>query len=41
MRAALAQAGQDGYAASFRDWHPAIHACAVAFRPVGKRNCTC
>ncbi|AOZ00520.1 IclR family transcriptional regulator [Cupriavidus sp. USMAHM13] len=38
MRVALAQAGQDGYAASFRDWHPAIHACAVAFRPVGEKE---
>ncbi|RZT41414.1 IclR family transcriptional regulator [Cupriavidus agavae] len=38
LRAALAEAGRDGYAASFRDWHPAIHACAVAFRPVGERD---
>lgn len=38
MRAALAQAERDGYAASFRDWHPAIHACAVAFKPVGEKD---
>ncbi|WP_019451171.1 IclR family transcriptional regulator [Cupriavidus sp. BIS7] len=38
MRAALAAAERDGYAASFRDWHPAIHACAVAFRPVGEKD---
>ncbi|SOZ35694.1 IclR family transcriptional regulator [Cupriavidus neocaledonicus] len=37
-RAALAEAQQRGYAASFRDWHPAIHACAVAFRPVGEKE---
>jgi len=38
MRAALAAAERDGYAASFRDWHPAIHACAVAYRPVGEKD---
>ncbi|GAA7762227.1 MAG: IclR family transcriptional regulator [Burkholderiaceae bacterium] len=37
-RTALATAERDGYAASFRDWHPAIHACAVAFRPVGEKD---
>lgn len=38
MRAALAEAERNGYASSFRDWHPAIHACAVAFRPVGEKD---
>jgi len=38
MRAALAEAERLGYSASFRDWHPAIHACAVAFRPVGEKD---
>ncbi len=38
MRAALAAAERDGYAPSFRDWHPAIHAVAVAFKPVGEKD---
>ncbi|MGY8523829.1 IclR family transcriptional regulator [Paracidovorax citrulli] len=38
MREALEQAQQQGYASSFRDWHPAIHACAVAFKPVGEKE---
>ncbi|WP_441617277.1 IclR family transcriptional regulator [Cupriavidus sp. RAF12] len=38
MRVALAEAERDGYSASFRDWHPAIHASAVAFRPVGEKD---
>lgn len=38
MRAAVAEAEQRGYAASFRDWHPAIHACAVPFRPIGEKD---
>ncbi|MDF3884380.1 IclR family transcriptional regulator [Cupriavidus basilensis] len=38
MRATVAEAATLGYAASFRDWHPAIHACAVAFRPVGEKE---
>nr|WP_254600073.1 IclR family transcriptional regulator [Cupriavidus gilardii] len=38
MRAAVAEAEQRGYAASFRDWHPAIHAVAVAFRPIGEKD---
>lgn len=37
-REAVALAQARGYAASFRDWHPAIHACAVAFRPVGEKD---
>jgi len=37
-RAAVAEAEELGYAASFRDWHPAVHACAVAFRPVGENE---
>ncbi|CAG2127575.1 IclR family transcriptional regulator [Cupriavidus plantarum] len=38
MRAALEAAERLGYSPSFRDWHPAIHACAVAFRPIGERD---
>ncbi|TWG86222.1 IclR family transcriptional regulator [Cupriavidus gilardii J11] len=38
LRAALAEAERRGYAASFRDWHPAIHACAVPFRPIGEKE---
>jgi DNA-binding IclR family transcriptional regulator len=38
MRAAVTEAAAQGYASSFRDWHPAIHACAVAFRPVGEKD---
>src|SRR5437868_10002274 len=38
MRVAVAEAESRGYAASFRDWHPAIHACAVAFRPIGAKE---
>lgn len=37
-RAAVNEAAERGYAGSFRDWHPAIHACAVAFRPVGEKE---
>ncbi len=37
-RAALEDAQRRGYSSSFRDWHPAIHACAVAFRPVGEKE---
>lgn len=36
--AAVVEAEARGYSASFRDWHPAVHACAVAFRPVGERE---
>lgn len=38
LRAALDEAERRGYAASFRDWHPAIHACAVPFRPIGDKE---
>lgn len=38
MRKALAEAEARGYSVSFRDWHPAIHACAVAFRPIGEKD---
>lgn len=38
LRQALAEAERLGYATSFRDWYPAIHACAVPFRPIGEKE---
>ncbi|MGD7084147.1 IclR family transcriptional regulator, partial [Ralstonia pseudosolanacearum] len=29
---------REGYAVSLREWHPAIHACAVAFFVPGQRE---
>ncbi|HVL09088.1 MAG TPA: IclR family transcriptional regulator [Burkholderiaceae bacterium] len=35
-RRAIQTAAELGYAGSFREWHPAVHACAVAFRVAGE-----
>lgn len=35
-RTAIEAAVEQGYSTSFRDWHPAVHACAVAFRIAGE-----
>lgn len=37
-REAIEMAAQRGYASSFREWHPAVHACAVAFRVAGEND---
>ena len=36
VRRAIQTAAELGYAGSFREWHPAVHACAVAFRVAGE-----
>jgi DNA-binding IclR family transcriptional regulator len=35
---AIKRAIQHGYARSYREWHPAVHACAVAFRVAGEND---